>query len=555
VATNFPSSVDSFTNPTTSDTLASVPHASQHADVNDAVEAIETALLDGAPLFVDDANERVGIGTTTPGTLLHVSSGTSGDAELRISADTENNDEGDLPYLSLTADGGIIGGVVGLNNNTLVVSNSVTAAQGIDFRTGTSNVYTTAADQVASTASRLFINSSGNVGIGTTSPIAELDIQGASSPEIRLQSTDSTDPSIYFGDQVDAVRGGIAYDISANALQLRGYNNSTSMTIDSSGNVGIGTTTPLENLHVNGSSLITGYVDIGSHLTVDSGVLHVNVTSDRVGIGTTNPAYKLDAKGQVQVGADDNITPDANGNGHLMIDGAGYTGFASLDGTAMWVGHNSNGRSLYLATDETARVTVTGVGNVGINDTSPSYTLDVNGDINATGNVRTNGRPVGVQLVREQAVGSGVSSILVTSAFSSAFSTYKVVYEGGTLSGDWQNSVRIGTATGPYYVGLQYLDYATNTMQSVTTSNNRTQINWIGGNKRASSGGRIVIDFMVYYPFENEYTFVTSSTYGTNTTVGNTQGVLADTTSYTSFTILADGGTMSGGTVRVYGYA
>ena len=41
MATNFPSSLDSFTNPTTSDTLASVPHASQHADVNDAVEALQ----------------------------------------------------------------------------------------------------------------------------------------------------------------------------------------------------------------------------------------------------------------------------------------------------------------------------------------------------------------------------------------------------------------------------------------------------------------------------------------------------------------------------------
>jgi hypothetical protein len=45
----------------------------------------------------------------------------------------------------------------------------------------------------------------------------------------------------------------------------------------------------------------------------------------------------------------------------------------------MWVGHNSGSRSLYLATDETARVTVTGAGNVGVNDTTPTYNLDVNG--------------------------------------------------------------------------------------------------------------------------------------------------------------------------------
>lgn len=41
MATNFPSSQDTFTNPTTSDTLASVSHSQQHADVNDAVEALE----------------------------------------------------------------------------------------------------------------------------------------------------------------------------------------------------------------------------------------------------------------------------------------------------------------------------------------------------------------------------------------------------------------------------------------------------------------------------------------------------------------------------------
>ena len=65
----------------------------------------------------------------------------------------------------------------------------------------------------------------GNVGIGTTSPSAELDIQGASSPEIRLQSTDSSDPFLYFGDQDDAVRGGIGFDTSENSLVFRRYNN------------------------------------------------------------------------------------------------------------------------------------------------------------------------------------------------------------------------------------------------------------------------------------------------------------------------------------------
>ena len=46
MATNYPSSLDSFTNPTATDTLdsATVPHAAQHDNINDAVTAIETAL-------------------------------------------------------------------------------------------------------------------------------------------------------------------------------------------------------------------------------------------------------------------------------------------------------------------------------------------------------------------------------------------------------------------------------------------------------------------------------------------------------------------------------
>lgn len=54
MTTAFPSAIDNFTNPIAADPLDSVtvPHASQHADVNDAVEAIETAIgTTGAPVL------------------------------------------------------------------------------------------------------------------------------------------------------------------------------------------------------------------------------------------------------------------------------------------------------------------------------------------------------------------------------------------------------------------------------------------------------------------------------------------------------------------------
>jgi hypothetical protein len=48
MATSFPSNIDTFTNPTTSNTLDSPSHSGQHSDLNDAVENIETKLGVGA---------------------------------------------------------------------------------------------------------------------------------------------------------------------------------------------------------------------------------------------------------------------------------------------------------------------------------------------------------------------------------------------------------------------------------------------------------------------------------------------------------------------------
>ena len=100
--------------------------------------------------------------------------------------------------------------------------------------------------------------STGQIGIGTASPSAELDIRGASNPEIRFQSTDGSDPFIYFGDQVDPVRGGIGFDTSENNLVFRRYNNITAMTLTPSGYLGINDSSPSYYLDVNGTARFTG---------------------------------------------------------------------------------------------------------------------------------------------------------------------------------------------------------------------------------------------------------------------------------------------------------
>jgi hypothetical protein len=273
VATNFPSSQDNFVNPTSSDTLDSPDHAAQHSNVNDAVEAIELALLDGAPLFIDDTNERVGIGTTSPATALEVAGAA---AHIRITdSDTAGTTGIDFYDSNGTAD--------------------------VELEVGNSTQYF-AIKTAGSEAMR--IDSSGNVGIGTTSPQRLLDIRGASNPEIRMQSTDSSNPAIYFGDQVDAVRGGIRYDTANDRLEVQGYNNNTRIAVDSSGNVGIGTTSPATALDVAiGGANFNGYVTVNSYLSVSraggSGNSLVVQNSSPVGAGVVRGM-------QVELGPDGN---------------------------------------------------------------------------------------------------------------------------------------------------------------------------------------------------------------------------------------------------------
>jgi len=79
MASTFPTSVDAFTNPATTDTLASPSHAGQHADVNDSVEKIEQKIGIG----LSDASSA-----TAGRPLVHTSSGSTAWQTLSISSVT-----------------------------------------------------------------------------------------------------------------------------------------------------------------------------------------------------------------------------------------------------------------------------------------------------------------------------------------------------------------------------------------------------------------------------------------------------------------------------------
>ena len=122
----------------------------------------------------------VGIGTDNPAGKLHLSSGESGDCVLILESDTDNNNENDNSYIEFRQDGGISASAIGMNmyntndeNNSLILSNSLTPHAGIIFKTGTGIGHTLAEE-------RLRITSGGSVGIETTNPQAKLQVAGSS---------------------------------------------------------------------------------------------------------------------------------------------------------------------------------------------------------------------------------------------------------------------------------------------------------------------------------------------------------------------------------------
>jgi hypothetical protein len=183
---------------------------------------------------------------------------------------------------------------------------------------------------VTSGSERMRIDSSGNVGIGTSSPATKAEISGtAASANIALRIT-NTDASGYstlqMGDGNAGIyrngssQSGYAGTSSLNLITVGAHNigfstqNTLRAIIDSSGNVGIGTSSPSAKLNVIGGNIrldnnqgvewAGGNNYIYGNETTDFIVIATNGneamrinSSGRVGIGTSSPAYQLTVAG------------------------------------------------------------------------------------------------------------------------------------------------------------------------------------------------------------------------------------------------------------------
>jgi hypothetical protein len=156
---------------------------------------------------------------------------------------------------------------------------------------------------------------------------------------------------------------------------------------------------------------------------------------------------------------------------------------------------------------------------------------------------------VGLWLVKTQTVGTGVSSVTVTGAFSADYDNYLVTMTGGVGNNNTNLRLVLGSASANYYSQLIYASYAGTVALANVADNNAARWTWVGW----ADGNLASARLNLYNPFLTTRTFLAVQ-YADATNAGTVNGILGDNTSYSSFTISPAAGTLTGGTIRVYGY-
>jgi hypothetical protein len=269
--------------------------------------SIQFNKFDGTHSAIIDSSGRLGLGTSSPTHNLTIGHS--------------------LPQDYVLALRGGVGGFLGWDDSANCTILQAPNTRSLQFRVNS--------DTFSAGTMAMHINSSGNVGVGTTSPSQPIEVVTATGGGIAIRpSASNATQGLLWYDTGSGPWGFVKYDHQASALSFGTVNNERAR-IDSSGRLGLGTSSPSAKLHIDnaGGTLLSDLVLIkggggsgsGNLLSIQSNSadqlfavngLSYNVTmcsaGGRVGIGTTSPEHNLHVKdssdGAVKIGGSNSTT-------------------------------------------------------------------------------------------------------------------------------------------------------------------------------------------------------------------------------------------------------
>ena len=402
----------------------------------------------GNGIFIDDT-QKVGIGTTSPGHKLEVYA--TGDS---LSIGDNSNTQTYMRFANSRT-------MVGYGGANAVIQAG--SGKGINFNVNNDSF---------NSGTAATITSSGNVGIGTTSPTEKLEVDG----RIKLQTSAGslTMKETGSGSVALASSATIVMEAPSNFRLNTGPSLVENFTVLSTGNVGMGTASPASKFEVYGGN--TGVNDVDRYIrfkasngekrfdfyvggtgnasilgmyTLDGTTKTVQIAAGgtsyfnagNVGIGTTAPTTKL------------------NVSGSIAVSSGSYLSFIDSNLNYNKIGRNTSVGGIQITTGGNATMNLLDNGNVGIGTTSPNLKLDVisgtnNGIRISATDTTSNWRDIDIRSYVSQAQanalpdGSAIYTTNPTSQTETAFSKFGGLVLQGRDDGNSSFAIRLGNGNG-----------------------------------------------------------------------------------------------------------